>query len=286
MTTNLSQTFRQDKPPPGEAAATAARLAVVPGVQAVAFVHEAPRELMPELGPGWYPTSLALCADIARTPAFGRCAAGAEVAWVYNSLTGHNGSVEDWPAAPVDAATLAGLPLETVVVGTDGSAAGLERARTAIEAVYPRRYSPSTEAEWIQDQSRTINQWTQLANVAILASLVIAGCSLAVSVAGGINERKRPFSLLRLTGVPLGVLRRVVAAESAVPLLAAAAVAIGMGFLAAHLFLQAQMQYALHLPGPAYFGLVAVGLAACLGIIGSTLPLLRRITGPETARNE
>ena len=47
----------------------------------------------------------------------------------------------------------------------------------------------------------------------ILVSLPIAGCSLAVSVAAGLTDRKRPFSLLRLTGAPLGVLRRVVALE-------------------------------------------------------------------------
>jgi hypothetical protein len=31
---------------------------------------------------------------------------------------------------------------------------------------------------------------------------------------------------------------------------------------------------------------VLAGLAASLGIIASTFPLLTRITGPETARNE
>jgi hypothetical protein len=31
---------------------------------------------------------------------------------------------------------------------------------------------------------------------------------------------------------------------------------------------------------------VAAGLAASLALIASTLPLLRRMTGPEVARNE
>lgn len=59
----------------------------------------------------------------------------------------------------------------------------------------------------------------QIANVVIVASLVIAGCSLAVSVTAGISDRKRPFSLLRLAGAPLRVLRRMVVLEAAVPLL-------------------------------------------------------------------
>jgi len=101
----------------------------------------------------------------------------------------------------------------------------------------------------------------------------------------GLSDRKRPFSLLRLSGVPVGVLRRVVTLESAVPLLAAAVVATGTGFLAAHLFLTAQLRYSLRPPGVGYYVIVLAGLAASLGIIASTLPLLARITGPETARN-
>ena len=120
----------------------------------------------------------------------------------------------------------------------------------------------------------------------IVASLVIAGCSLAASVAGGLSDRKRPFSMLRLAGTPLGLLRRVVVLESSVPLLIAAVVAIGAGFVAAHLFLTAQMDYALAPPGPLYFVIVAAGLVASLGIIASTMPMLRRITGPAAARNE
>jgi len=50
--------------------------------------------------------------------------------------------------------------------------------------------------------------------VVIAVSFPIAGCGLAVGVAAGLRDRKRPFSLLRLTGVQLGVLRRVVLLES------------------------------------------------------------------------
>ena len=56
------------------------------------------------------------------------------------------------------------------------------------------------------------------APIVIIVSLVSAGCGLAVSIVGGLTERRRPFSLLRLAGVPLGLLRRVVLLESLVPL--------------------------------------------------------------------
>jgi len=39
-------------------------------------------------------------------------------------------------------------------------------------------------------------------------------------------------------------------------------------------------------PGIAYYVIVAGGILASLGIIAATFPLLKRITGPEVARNE
>jgi hypothetical protein len=107
-----------------------------------------------------------------------------------------------------------------------------------------------------------------------------------VNVIGGLNDRKRPFSLLRLSGVPINVMRRVVLLESAIPLLVSAVVAIGAGFLAADLFVRAQLGYTLTAPGAGYYLTVIGGLAASLGVIALTLPLMERITGPETARNE
>ena len=125
-----------------------------------------------------------------------------------------------------------------------------------------------------------------MTNVVIIASLVIAGCSLAVSVAAGLTDRRRPFSLLRLAGAPLGMLRRVVALESAVPLIAVAVMSVGTGFLAAALFLRSELGESLRPPGGGYYLIVLAGLLGSLAVIGCTFPLLERITGPETARNE
>ncbi len=47
-----------------------------------------------------------------------------------------------------------------------------------------------------------------------------------------------------------------------------------------------QLQHSLVAPGAAYYLLTAAGIVVALGIIAATFPLLRRITGPETARSE
>ena len=101
-----------------------------------------------------------------------------------------------------------------------------------------------------------------------------------------IADRKRPFSLLRLTGARLGMLRRVIALESAVPLFVVAAVAIGTGFGASAMYATMEMQLSLVSPGAAYYVLAAAGIVLALGLILATFPLLQRITGPETARTE
>ena len=93
-----------------------------------------------------------------------------------------------------------------------------------------------------------------MTDVIIVASLIIAACSLAVNIVAGLGERKRPFSLLRLTGVPTALLHRVVALESALPLLLVAAVSIVVGLVSAALYLHSQVGIAFQHPGNRVLG--------------------------------
>ena len=191
-----------------------------------------------------------------------------------------------WPAASLSTAELSRLPVGALIVETDGSTSALESARTAIEVALPYQTPPPTLREINDNSRRIIVELQQMTNLVIVVSLVIAGCSLAVSVTGGINDRKRPFSLLRLTGVSLSTIRRVVGLEAALPLLVVSVLAVGMGFLAAGLFLTSQLNQSLRPPSLQFYGLVLAGLAASFAVIAATLPIVDRITGPETARNE
>jgi len=85
-----------------------------------------------------------------------------------------------------------------------------------------------------QDNSQNFG-YQQLASVVIQVSLAIDGCTLAAGIGAGLAERKRPFSVLQLTGARLSTLRGVVALEGAVPLLAVAVVAVGTGFVGAEM---------------------------------------------------
>jgi hypothetical protein len=266
-------------------------LASIPGVRAVAEIHVDPSA---PFGPGTGPpTGLISCAELSRFPVLGRCAPGAAVASIAwdgpaggITSTGRTPATVFLPPAGVTESSLEAFPVAAVDVSTDGSARTIETARTAVEAAFPYSGPPVTLGDISVDNAQLIAGWRQLADVAIVASLVIAACSMAVCAASSLIERKRPFSLLRLAGAPLAVLRRVVALEAALPLIIVAATAAGTGLLAAHLFLRSQLSESLQPPGGGYYLAVAAGIALALGIIAATLPLLERVTGPETARNE
>jgi hypothetical protein len=288
--------------PAAPAAPLTARLSRIPGVQGVLVVRTVPGltidAALHDLGTnqgisGPVPAGVVSCAQLAAVPALGRCPAGAMAAAFpsdgFNGpLFGTDATSITWPAANVPAARLGTLGVDAINVATNGTTRAVEQARTVLENAhaYPGVSTPSTLGDLITQDNSTKTAYQQLANVVILVSLPIAGCTLAAGIAAGLADRKRPFSLLRLTGARLSMLRRVVALEGAVPLLAVAAVAIGTGFAAAAMFASEAQQHPMVAPGAAYYLLTAGGILAALGIIAATFPLLARITGPEVARNE
>ena len=279
-------------PPPSAAVLT--RLRQISGVQAIVEFRADPGLTITSsrLQIQDFPAAVVSCAQLASTPGLGRCPAGAAAVKVPASLTnigGGNLAGFIWPAADIPARRLDTLPLGSLDVATNGSQPAIEQARTILENAYPTGTGsppPQTVGETNAASNAADNAYQQLADVVILTSLTIAGCTLATGVAGGLADRKRPFSLLRLTGARLGMLRRVIVLESAVPLLAVAAVAIGTGFGASAMYATTVMGLSLVAPGAAYYVLTAAGIVLALALIVATFPLLRRITGPETARTE
>jgi hypothetical protein len=279
-------------PPPPATVLT--RLRQISGVQGIVEVR-ADRGLTmtnPQLQLQDFPAAVVSCAQLASAPGLGRCPAGAAAAKVPATLTdiwGANLAEVTWPAADVSSGRLDSLPLGSLDVATNGSQPVIEQARTVLENAYPTGTGsppPRTLGEAAGDNNVAENAYQQLADVVILTSLIIAGSTLATSVAGGLADRKRPFSLLRLTGARLGMLRRVIVLESAVPLLAVAAVAIGTGFGASAMYAATEIHLPLVTPGAAFFVLTSAGIVLALALIMATFPLLRRITGPETARSD
>ncbi|HEX4218950.1 MAG TPA: FtsX-like permease family protein, partial [Acidimicrobiales bacterium] len=186
-------------------------LGATPGVRGVTVIHQSPSQFQQMNFFG-----LVACDQLTKTPAIGKCAPGASVAnigYFLSNLLGHNAHASStaWPTAHLSEADVARLPVDAVVVATDGSPGSIERARTALEAAFPFQGGAVVVEAVDPSTARLLTMIQDMTDVVIVASLIIAACSLAVNIAAGLGERKRPFSLLRLTGVPTGVLHRIVA---------------------------------------------------------------------------
>jgi hypothetical protein len=241
------------------------------------------------------------CANLRAIGALGECAAGlTAVQTTDDSMFGDNPIYDTNPfvssADPGYTGDLTKLPLQTVLVKVN-NATTLERVRTYLAVHAPPQTGggtgssptpPRTFGETLQIRTARAALAANLAYAMVALTLVVAGCSLAVAVGGGLVDRKRPFTLLRVSGTQAGVLSRVVLLEAAVPLLAAtilaAAIAYGTAVLA--VVRLAPRDTGIPQLGHDYYTIMGIGLALAFGVITATLPLLRRMTAPATIRFE
>jgi uncharacterized membrane protein YhaH (DUF805 family) len=253
-------------------------------------------------GEGLGPTLIAVsCADMRAVGGLGQCAPGLRAVQVMdNSLFDDNPRYETKPivdaASPTYTGKLTTLPLQTVLVKVN-SQVTLERVRTYLAVNAPPQVGggygssptpPRTFGETLQIRTARAATFEKILYAAIALTLIVAGCSLAVSVGGGLVDRKRPFTLLRVSGTPVSVLSLVVMFEAAVPLVAATVVAAGIAYGTALMaFLRlAPVGTAIPQLGRDYYEIMGAGLVIAFGVITVTLPLLRKMTAPSTIRFE
>jgi hypothetical protein len=241
------------------------------------------------------------CADMREIGGLGRCAPGVRAVQATDDLLFDDNPIDD--TKPIVSATsraytgnLTTLPVQTVLVKVN-SPETLERVRTYLAVNAPPQVGggygssptpPRTFGETLQIRTARAATFEKILYAAVALTLIVAGCSLAVSIGGGLVDRKRPFTLLRVSGTPVSVLSRVVLFEAAVPLVAAtmvaAAIAYGTSLLA---FLRlAPVGTAIPQLGRDYYTIMGIGLVIAFGVITVTLPLIRRMTAPSTIRFE
>ncbi|HEX5303174.1 MAG TPA: FtsX-like permease family protein [Streptosporangiaceae bacterium] len=284
---------------PRAAAALAEGLRAIPGIT-VYPLYSLPQTANPDYQ-GQY-IGVVSCPVMRQLAVLGQCAPGLAAVQVSdgNLVYGSNprNSTKPFvsPANPAYTRSLSALPVQAVLVRVN-NAATLERARTYLATHAPPQVPPGpgaaptpprTFGETIAIRSKRAAVTQKLFDYAVALTVLVAGCSLAVSTGGGLVDRKRPFTLLRVGGTPLGTLSRVVLLEAAVPLAAAVVAAAGIAY-----GMSATAVVRLAPPGtpiPAltgtYYATLGAGLAAALAVIAATLPLLSRITTPASVRFE
>jgi hypothetical protein len=261
-------------------------LEAITGVERVTTAHALPDHLLTRLirsqaGLIGLEAAVMACADVAAVglPA---CEGTTAVNTGGSNIQATGVDVSD--AVPTE--VLASLPVVGYVVTTDATTSAIEQVKTRLERAIPAGEA-LTQADVDAKNQSTARTTQRISNLALAVTLVIAGSSLAVSVAGSILDRRRPFGLLRLAGTRLSDLRRVVLTEAAAPLLAVAVVTAGLGLTVTALTLASDPTGpTFHLPGTAYWVALLGGLAAALVVVAATLPLLNRLTTPDTVRFE
>jgi hypothetical protein len=259
-----------------------------------------PGEGPPGKGPAGLPADVVVmsaisCQGLRELAVLGQCAPGrTNVEVQAQSLFGDNPRYSTQPiadaASPAVTASVAHLYLQAVLVKARGGTV-VERVRTYLVTHTGQSQSGTaarTFGEAVQARGSVASTVQRLIDIAVVLTLIVAGCSLAVAVGGSVIERKRPFTLLRLTGTSLRTLNRVVLLEATLPLAAAVVVAALLGYLIAALTVIgiAPAGTPVPLPGHLYYLMMGGGLIGALAVICAALPLLGRVTAASSVRFE
>jgi hypothetical protein len=272
-----------------EAAALIGKITAAGGTAEVPFYYDG------QAGPD-SPTAVR-CADLAKIPAFGVCPVGAMAvrgavfAMFTDNIAALNRALpyfgRDSEPATGDI-TQGGLA--ALVVYT-GSPAALERVRTVLSG-YAGAIDPDESAQTFGEVAQTRSElYLEVQRVVVLLAaitLLIAGISLAVAISGSLVERRRAFTLLRVSGTPIRALYRTVLLETILPLVIATLVAAGVGLLLAYPVARALApdRHVAALPAGSYYTVLGASLAIAVAVIVACLPILGRITRTEQVRFE
>ncbi|MDF9750504.1 FtsX-like permease family protein [Arthrobacter sp. ES3-54] len=198
-----------------------------------------------------------------------------------------------WTSTPVSLAaaplvSLEGLVPVVMVVRTDGTPAAIDRARTALDASGVTATPGTSPADLaIMSNTRLIQGLAAHAYIGVFVAVVVAGISLAVSTAAAILDRKRVLGLMRLMGMPVSVLRKVIVQEAAVPLLAVLLLSVGLGFLVAWLMISSfGGGRTISWPSTEYYAALSFSLLLALAAVAATFGLVRSNTAITATRFE
>jgi hypothetical protein len=195
--------------------------------------------------------------------------------FVVPNVFGPAGFTEPGPEA-------ASLPVQTVFVPTDGTLAAEERVRTLAAIAVP-----SVRTETADElAARTTMEFAWVDGVlppAMAFVLLVAACSLTVATVSGLMERRRPFALLRASGVRLGELRRIMLLETGLPLVITTLGGIGIAILVTYMITPGEEW---GLPGARFFAGLGLAVVAALAVSSLALPLMDVATRHDSARFE
>ena len=165
----------------------------------------------------------------------------------------------------------------------------IEKLRTLVTAKanqYDLTYAVSGTDSKKPHINPTIREFADLAYVGIGVTLFVAVASLIVSTIGGLMERRRSLYTLRLGGMRLAQLKRLVMVESVAPLLTTSILSCGFGVWTGAVFTSTFSTTLKPVLTLTYFAIVGIGLAAAIIGIYLILPMVDKLTRAEANQTE
>jgi len=263
--------------------------------------------------------SIASCVSLAKLSTLGTCSPGVKAVTVTpdNVLSGDNPLFiyKSLPVvthnSPVSTASLNNLSLSGMLIKANNPNT-LEQIRTylsmyndtsqgagdgtggdSLSAWQMGDLEPETIGEVAKIRDNDDSNIGRAVLAIVVLTLITAGCSLAVTIGGSLVERKRPFTLLRVSGVSLSTLYKDILLEAALPLVVVSVIAAGIGLGVGIPVVKGLLKNlepkgtAIPVyPSMGYYIALGVGLVIALGLVIITLPLLKHMTKPEDVRFE
>ncbi len=165
----------------------------------------------------------------------------------------------------------------------------IEKLRTMVTAKanqYDLTYAVSGTDSKKPHINPTIREFADLAYVGIGVTLFVAVASLIVSTIGGLMERRRSLYTLRLGGMRLAQLKRLVMVESVAPLLITSVLSCGIGVWTGAVFTKMFSTTLKPVLTPTYFAIVGLGLLTAIIGIYLILPMVDKLTRAEANQTE
>ena len=189
-------------------------------------------------------------------------------------------------SAPVEPPPGAGRPgiIERLYIPTDGTLAAENRVRTQVANLVPNALVHSNRD--LRDRNEFFpTDVARLASIGCLFMLLVGALALTAGMIAGLLERRRPFALLRASGVRIGELRRVVFLETAATMVFTSVLGVGIGLVLSYISMSRDGGDWTW-PGLIVYAYVGSGILAVLLFSALALPLLGATTRHESVRYE
>lgn len=228
------------------------------------------------------------CQDLTRFSTLGRCADDHGLLQITTTPL-----VKDHDTAQLHGTTPATttvdvnrLPLQALLIRSNTEPALIETARTLLSHRPGVTQDPVTFGEAARATQRTVTAVQHGVDLLVVITILIASCSITIAAIAGVVERRRSFTLMRISGTPVRVLNKAVIYEALTPLLATIAVTIATAYAVGAAALYSTGTTGLRRPPLLLVELVVFAVLAVTALTAMSLPMLNRTTNPREVRFE